>query len=299
VHPMLLSVAMCVVAVHLPAQPVRGDQVTGLDAFLGRDLWKPPFDWNRRVAALLGEERCQSRFFASNRAMPPWHIWETSIDGQTRYVVLSADQMMSIPGGSSACVQLFDGSGKQIAEWSFHTGWRTDLVDAELKHSPHTGSLVLSLKTTPVMNGGWQIGYEYFALRNDHVALIRIETATGEPLQNEYVHANQEIGLVPEAHTLEDWAKMLESNDDIEMLSALVFLGGRHIAPADDPDAPGRSQYAELFEQLLTNPRIREAIERLAKSDDEWVRQAATLASRGPRDRTGFVLVRTGIPRQK
>jgi hypothetical protein len=205
--------------------------------------------------------------------------------------------MMGIPDGSSACIQLFDGTGRRIAVWSFYTGWRTDLVSASFQYSPRTKSQMIVLHTVPVMNGGWQIGNEYFALRNDHLALIRIETANGESLQNEYVHANSEIGVVPEAHTEEDWAKMLESNDIIEMLSALVFLGGRHIAPADDPDAPGKSQYAGLFEQLLANPRIREAIEQLAKSHDEWVRQAAMLASRGPRDRTGFVWVRTGVPR--
>lgn len=65
------------------------------------------------------------------------------------------------------------------------------------------------------------------------------------------------------------------------MLSALVFLGGRHRAePGYSGDPDGR-----LFQQLMESPRIHALIERLTASDNDWIAQAAKLAARGPRDR--------------
>jgi len=59
----------------------------------------------------------------------------------------------------------------------------------------------------------------------------------------------------------------------------------------DGPDrdfgvGPHESQYAGLFQKLVGDPGIHDLIERLGKSDNEWIRQAAQLAARGPRDRS-------------
>ena len=80
---------------------------------------------------------------------------------------------------------------------------------------------------------------------------------------------------------------MLDSNDKADVLSALVFLGGRHI---DEParrllPEPHESRYAEQFRQLIGDPRIRDLIARLSNSDNEWVKQAARLAGREPNER--------------
>jgi hypothetical protein len=105
--------------------------------------------------------------------------------------------------------------------------------------------------------------------------------------QNEYVFPNFEIGIVPAAITLEEWVRLLESKDEADVLSALTFLGGRHIYGRDRDFGvgPHASQYAELFQQLQGSTRIRDLVENLNKSDNEWVEQAAALALRGPRDR--------------
>lgn len=103
----------------------------------------------------------------------------------------------------------------------------------------------------------------------------------------EYVIPNAEIGFVPDAKTVEEWVGLLESSDKAEVLSALTFLGGRHLTEPQRHFAsePQESNYAVLFQQLLDDPRIRELIDRLTKSEDTWVRQAALLAARGPRER--------------
>ena len=72
------------------------------------------------------------------------------------------------------------------------------------------------------------------------------------------------------------------------MLSAVVFLGGRHLNESD-PSAGSEQhggKYKGLFQQLAASARIRELIERAGKSGNEWIIQAAVLAARGPRERS-------------
>jgi len=45
---------------------------------------------------------------------------------------------------------------------------------------------------------------------------------------------------------------------------------------------PHESKYAELFRGLIGNPRTDELIAPLSNSDNEWVRQGALFAARGP-----------------
>jgi hypothetical protein len=134
---------------------------------------------------------------------------------------------------------------------------------------------------------GRDVAKEYFAVGSDRLRLVRLESAKGDAVQNEYIYSNYEIGIVPEGSTEEEWASMLESADEAKVLSALVFLGGRHLKEPQRrllPD-PAESKYAALFQQLAASPRIRELIAHLSHSENEWVKQAALLAARGPRDR--------------
>jgi hypothetical protein len=216
----------------------------------------------------------------------PWYVWKTNGDDQTRYVVLLGESLSSIPGGSSACLQLFDSRAKKINSWSFQTGWRINLVDASIEYSTDLASYLIILDTARAING-LNIAKEYFAISGDRLRLVRMENDKGALVQNEYVLPVYEVGLVPDAKTVDEWAGLLESKDKADVLSALVFLGGRHIdGPGPDFGVrPMQSKYAPLFLQLLGSPRIREIIERLRNSDDDLIRQAAGLAARGPRDR--------------
>ena len=80
---------------------------------------------------------------------------------------------------------------------------------------------------------------------------------------------------------------LLDSKDNVSVLAALTFLGGWHLAEprrkfAPEPQA---SKYSDLFHQLISNAEVRERIKRLADSENEWVKQAAVSATRGPRER--------------
>jgi hypothetical protein len=271
-------------AILIPFVALRSDaEVIELDRYVGKDLWKQRLSKKdlSRLDQIVGKV---PKGYLMEPA--PWHIWKINRNGQTRYVVLLAEGLVSIPGGSSACVQLFDANGTRINSWSFQTGWRIGPENVSIEFSKDLASDLIVLHMVRAINGR-DIAKEYFAISNDRLRFVRMESRNGDIFQNEYVFPNFEIGIVPDATTGGQWVSLLESSDQADVLSALLFLGGRHITePQRHFDSePQESKYAGLFQQLLSNPRIRELIGRLSNSDDAWVRQAALLAARGPRER--------------
>lgn len=232
-------------AVVIPAQ------VPLLDSLLGKDLWKLPYTEREQLSQTAFVGKLPSSFVY---APSPWHAWKTRRNGQERYVLLLGESMFGIPGGSSAAVLLFDPSGQRIRSWSFQTGWRINLVDATFEFSDDLACDLLTIQTARVINGR-NIAREYFALKYDQLRLIRLEDDSGQAIQNEYIYPNYEIGLVPDARTSFQWTAMLESTDKTEVLSALTFLGGRHL-PEEwrrIPDESKESRYAAIFQELIDN----------------------------------------------
>jgi len=258
-------------------------QTTALDRFVGRDLWKEHLsETEQRLLDNVIGAVPKGNIFEPD----PWHVWTTNRVGQTRYVVLLGQPEISVPGGSSACVQLFDATAKRIGSWSFQTGWRITLDSASFELSSDLANDMIVLHMSRFINGR-NVAKEYYAINNDRLQFVRMESDKGEAVQNEYVYPNFEIGIVPDAHTADQWAGMLESNDNSDVLSALVFLGGRHLTEPQRrfPNEPQESKDAELFQRLMASARIQGLIDRLSGSPNEWVRQAALLAARGPRER--------------
>jgi hypothetical protein len=259
-------------------------QTAELDRFVGTDFSKGGFsasDWAdlKRIIGKVPKGLMMEP--------GPWHVWKASGNGPSRYIVLLVESEVLIPGGSSACVLLFDGASKRLNSWCFQTGWRMTPDNASLTFSNDLATDLIVLHMGRFINGR-DVAKEYFALGNDRLRLVRMENEKGEAVQNEYVFPNYEIGIIPAGETEGEWANMLGSADKAEVLSALVFLGGRHVTEAERHFAPGpaESKYGGLFQQLLSSPRIRELIERLSHSDNEWVREEASLAMRGPRERS-------------
>ncbi len=255
-------------------------QSTWLDPFVGKDLWKSSREEQARIRQLF--ESPPRGFFV---APVPWHVWRTVHGGQTRYIVLFGEKLFTHPGGSSACIQLFDGSARKINSWSFHTGWRIALTEASIEYSNELASYLVTLHTASE-SGSDGVAREYFAVSHDRVGLVRMENAEGVRVQNDYLFSN-EIGVMPEAKTVFQWSELLESDDEADVLSALVFPGGKH---SDDPQrrplpgprlipGPHESKYANLYYELQKNEAIREQIRRLGNSDSQWIREAAVLAA--------------------
>jgi hypothetical protein len=256
-------------------------QVPELDRLLGKDLWKEQAKNLQRLNQMLGEIPP-----ALDSTPQPWHVWKTSHEGRTRYAVLLGGMGAGIPGGASARVQLFDGSGKSIDAWSFQVGWRIFLGGASFEYSRALDSDLIVLHTAGVINGR-DVGKEIFAIGNDRLRLVRLENSKGAITQSEYVYPQVEVNVVPDATSLVQFASLLESSDKADALSALVFLGGRHLDDAARMSLPEphESKYAKLFQEVIGDPRIHVLIERLTTSDNKWIAQAAKLAARGSRER--------------
>jgi hypothetical protein len=262
---LVLTVLSFAVAVHA--------QATRLDRFVGKDLREDP-SAQRKVDNVLGIPSG-----GDIGGETPWRVWKTDQNGRTRYVVLMVQPEFIVPGSSRAFVVLLGASTKRIASWSFATGWRITPASASFEFSKEAGSELMIINMAQFVNGR-DVAREYFAINDDRLRLVRIENHNGEAVQNEYSSPNSEIGVVPNATTVDEWAKMLESKDRAVVLSVLTFLGGQH---SIEPPLFQESTYGTVVQKLIGNPRIRELVEGLSNSDNRWVRQAADLVARGSR----------------
>ena len=145
-------------------------QTTKFDRLVGKDLWKNRLSKKDELGLdkLLG---AVPREMAEPAA---WHVWKTNRNGQTRYVVLLGKPEITIPGGSSAGLQLFDASGKKINSWYFQTGWRITFVSASIEFSSDLEADLIVLHMARFINGR-NVAKEYFAISNDRLRLVRIE----------------------------------------------------------------------------------------------------------------------------
>lgn len=99
---------------------------------------------------------------------------------------------------------------------------------ASLEFSTDLASDLMVLHVVRLIDGR-NVAKEYFFVGSDRLRFVRMENDEGEAVQNEYVFPNYETGIVPAGDTEEEWASVLDSADKADVLSALVFLGGRHI----------------------------------------------------------------------
>ena len=203
------------------------------------------------------------------------------------YLVLFVEDELMVPGGSSACLQTFDKSGNRLLTSCFQSGWRMTPESASLEFSRDAVSEVLVLHLSQFI-GGYDIARQYYAFDEHSLRLIRLEDSAGKAFPAEFVNPNFEIGPPPTtATTTAAWLALLDSRERSEVLSALTFLGGRHVdevLTADD-GTPRRSRYAATFLSLMDDPRIRERLEQHARSHEPWIREAALLALRPPTTR--------------
>ena len=274
----MLCVLGCAVSVPVPAA------ATGLDPFVGRFLGRKHLASGERSALseVIGTPLKEFPF-----GPDPWYVWRANRQDVASYIVLLVKEEFDVPGSSSACVLLFDGKARRISDSCFRTGYRLSPNNASLQFSQLLARDVVVFQTTRFINGA-NIAKEYFAIIGDQVRLIRLEDDKGSPAPNPYYETHRTIGATAEIKTVDQWISMLESQDRTEVLSALLYLGGLHYA--DTPSTPTADALAEVqdehqFWQLYRNPRIRRLITNLTHSDNQWVRDAASLAASDPEGR--------------
>lgn len=261
------AIAWAMVAVPILAQ----NRI--LDSYVGRDLSEDAGSGYADLDEIVGTVSDDVTVHPL-----PWHVWKTTQDVETRYVVLLARHLLTIPGGIWACVRLFDSGGHRIASWTFRSGWRADFSGASFEYSPRLGCDVMILRTEAAF-GGRDITREFFALKHNKLTFVRLENSGGSLVSNNYVLPNYEIGVVPDAKSVSEWIRLLQSEDKADILSALVFLSGSHTArPGIWSAGPMESKYVEKYRELIHDPNVLRIVERLSNRGDDWIKNAATLA---------------------
>ncbi|MDQ1522446.1 MAG: hypothetical protein QOE47_370, partial [Pyrinomonadaceae bacterium] len=134
---------------------------------------------------------------------------------------------------------------------------------------------------------------QYYALRGGAEAvLIRIEGKDGEALRNSYECLEAAIGPRITPRDADEWAAALTSTDEVEVLRSLMWFGGQHgeveaseeSATLPDEGQPPRQDKrlskcpdAANGAKLFARADVKRALDELAASPKEWIRQAAEL----------------------
>lgn len=234
-----------------------------------------PFGWtpqeDKRVVPPVSQE-------AGGRVAPmePDTILDChlrSVGGSTTRLKLYLYPVVALSTSPRLRADLFD-SDRLISSESFGAGWRTPVSQAQVVPYP-TGRAIDIVRVGSQPDAGVQ----YYGLTSGRrVCLIRLEAGNGLLLPNSYSILSHAVGPVRASVAAESLLQELRSTNPCDVLAALVWLGGRHnsdeVAPQnrlllEDP-AIGKS-----IARLLKAQRIREAIQRLSTSGDEWISDAA------------------------
>lgn len=199
----------------------------------------------------------------------PLYVWK--ITRQNRFVVFCLARMRTNRSGGAASIHLFDATGKRVAAWPFRTGNRLKLASAALVYSDSLRTDLIVFESTPVIDPQ-RAKRQYFAITADRLHFIRAEDDSGEMLPNVDSWPLETMGIVPEAKTADEWIALLQSENRVDVLAALVVIGGQHVDK--DPEL------IKMVGELRQNAQVRVLIERLRESDNAWIRQTAELAAR-------------------
>jgi hypothetical protein len=206
--------------------------------------------------------------------MPYFWKFETSTKS-VRYVFVGTRGLVIIPGDSRAEAFVFDGVGKLLSYSEFSLGWRENVEEVSLIR---TSSLNMPLIKIVTHYSDWGKD-QYYTVVDDHLALIRLE-GNGKPARNRFVATNWTKGPLMPERTPEEWEQALLSNNPGEILSTLMWIGGKHwdLKINYDRPSPIVKQNAELVTKVRAREGVQQRLQELSQSENKWIREAAELA---------------------
>ncbi|MHC4663716.1 MAG: hypothetical protein ACYS8W_18810 [Planctomycetota bacterium] len=210
----------------------------------------------------------------------PWYIWRIPEEGEKfRYLLFIGHPLMSIPGASGAEIYIFASSGKKISYTSFSTGWRIGISVASLSIVKSGGGPIITVDSRPAINGR-PVMKQYYGVIGDEIWTIRIEGSNGELLNNRYVYPNHTIGPRNSGRKEEGWKAALDSKNRLEVLSALIWLGGRHLDAETVRENVRKEDKKEaaVYHKVADDPEVGRKVKKLCSSEDEWIKEAAEMA---------------------
>lgn len=275
-------------------------------AYAGRDVWGLEERRSDSLAALvkrLVPERKDPSPLGGSDFRPRLVERIKTAEG-TRVLLLASPRGFMSPGYSHQYLYLFDEAGRLRGSSEFSPGWRMFLSDARVETRTGLAAPLLVLR-----GGGFGFAFApsvvaHFALAGDRPVLVRLERKDGKLLRNGYGCPYPSVGPPVPAKTAEAWALSLASEDKVEVLEALTWVGGwrktvewlkeeqeqERRLEAEHPEMKGGSSFATLdscpgaledatlYADVRARADVKARLEQLSRSEDAWVRQAAELA---------------------
>ncbi|HEX7773855.1 MAG TPA: hypothetical protein VF435_15645 [Pyrinomonadaceae bacterium] len=179
----------------------------------------------------------------------------SNTNGEKRYILVEEEPLMTIPGNSWLRVHVFDTAGNLLNEQEFNAGNRVFLTSIQVRRIQMISSDVL------IGQGQFDFGghslTQYYVLSENQMALVYLEL-DGLPDTNRYATIGPEI-----QRSVDEWEKALHSDNDAEVLVALLWLG-RH----DSNEEPAISI-------VSSREQVRKRLFELSQSENLWVKAAA------------------------
>jgi len=227
-------------------------------------------------------------------------VWELS-SPTTGVVLFDSPMDFMSPGQQIHYLYFFDQTGQPLGSSKFSSGWRMQVTEAKLEHRDSLSLLVLATFGA----GGFaysQMLKECYALLGDRAVLVRLEEKNGLG-RNSYGCPYPAVGPPVPKRTANQWISALSSGDQVEILQALMWIGGRHpniedLKQEQEDEESLRKEYpadskmettlercpsvvdaAELFSEAIARKDLPIKLKMLAQSDNQWIREAAELAS--------------------
>jgi hypothetical protein len=258
-----------------------------LNSYLNQDLRNAASERTRTLTEFLDAQDAISRDErrVSLGPLRPWFVWVLHTGfSNTHFAVFEGRSLRMIPDDSGATVHLFDSAQKYLYSNEFSVGWRMELDTTNLILEPSVGQEIIEVLVKPTRERQKVPGRELFGFIGMRLALIRLETSADEIYRNIYLYPNLTIGPPVPNRSASQCEASLKSDNPVEVLETLAWLNGTHLdiskaMPQFVQEVEHESDYdASLFAAVWQRPGVQTALDELAQSKIEWIRQAAVLA---------------------
>ncbi|PQO36098.1 hypothetical protein DTL21_09255 [Bremerella cremea] len=241
ISTLLLAVGLVSIALGYPHLR-HYVQFQRFKSFVGRDLSQLS-DEETKLLRNIVKELLQTEDSPFTGTKPLLCIWKSECKTKERFLLLQTSGIYAIPGDNPVYLTTFNSSGQVIKNESFPTGYRNNLVDANIEHeSPFGPTPILRIRTGPGIHGT-PAREQYYAVVENEIVLLRLEDNNGSRIKNR----QYSLGPEPTQRTETQWLSGLRDPNPIEVLRSLNWL-----ADADSP--VDSAETVAIVKQLSTHP---------------------------------------------
>ncbi|MHC4660445.1 MAG: HEAT repeat domain-containing protein [Planctomycetota bacterium] len=235
---------------------------------------------SRRFIKYLMPDYDEKRYMFSGGGI--WYIWRVRIRNKKRIVLFDAKPTNMIPGASKAVIWVFNEFGKTVATSHIFVGYRTFLDNAGLIEEGFDGLPVVEVKSSPGPMGH-NAASQFYTFLGDKTVLARLHYPDGTLMRNFYTSSRYIGPRLPE-RTADEWEEALMSDDPVEQIRTLAWLGGTHLGPRGRMRENDKDFYKEAIKlaymvtDLLGRESVKKRLKELLGAENEWIKDAANLA---------------------